>query len=271
VKLCPYCGLFIKEADSQCIHCGRKQLQPPAEPAAMDHLPELIEEEDSRYRQNVRYLIELAFLVALLLALNVVYGPSGIPAGVTSTAVKDLIGVDSGEEYAQWVEEYRLHIAKRNRKILNDMRTLDHDKFTTPYIKRFKKEYLEYIFTTGKYRYSPYTPQQRVVAENPAQFVEVQVQKFEVGRRFIDPVDVSVFNSSPFPLFDIGINLVYEATKGPNRGRKIRGFLLIREPVSPGKLKIYMNLHHLQPVPSFEGVDKVSFYVTGVKVGKSGE
>jgi len=271
VKLCTHCGLFIREDAEQCRHCGKTQTYALKGSSAPARSLEPDSGEESIHRQNVgRYLLELALLAVLAVILVAVNRPSGVPDVITSTPVKDLIRVKSDEGYEQWIKEYQLHIAKRNAKILNDMSALDKAKFTTPYVRRFKKEYLEYIFTTAKYRYSPYTPQQRIVAENPAQAVDVQIQKFEVGRRFVGPVDVSVFNKSPFPLYDIGINLVYEATQGPARGRKVRGYLFIREPVNPGELKIFMNLYHLQPVPSFEGVDKVSFYVAGVKAGKIG-
>jgi hypothetical protein len=268
LKVCPHCGLFIRESADQCVHCGSTKVHPPGEPAPLARLPQPSYEEESPPRQNARYLSEILILAVLALVLIVLNRPSGLPSGLRSTPVRDLIRAGSEEEYAQWLNEYRLHIAKRNPAILTDMRTLDREKFSTPYIQRFKKEYLEYDYTTAEYRYSPYTPHQRIIAENPSKYVDIQIHKFEVGQRFIGPVDLSVFNKSAFPLYDIGINLVYEATQGPNRGRKARGFLIIREPVEPGKLNIYTNQHHLQPVMAFEGVDKVSFYVTGVKVGK---
>ncbi len=267
VSLCPHCGLFMRESSDRCIHCGRDKKQPPVKAVAREpllHMPE----EESRYRQKVRYIFELAVVIVLAIVLVALNLPSDLPEGLKSSPIRDLIRIESDADYAKWTEKYRLHIAGRSPYILKDMKILDSGKFITSYVQRFKKEYLEYIFTTAEYRYSPYTPQQRIVAENPAKFVDVQIQKFEVGPSFVGPVDVSVFNKSPFPLYNLGINLVYEATKGPNRGRKVRGFLLIREPVNPEELKIYLNLYHLQPVRSFEGLDKVSFYVTGVKVRK---
>ncbi|MBW2305524.1 MAG: hypothetical protein JRG73_01215 [Deltaproteobacteria bacterium] len=268
VKLCPYCGLFMGESAERCIHCGGDEKISPMKAAALARLSSSPEEEESHYRRKVRYTFELAVAVVLAVVLVALNMPSSLPEGLKSSPVRDLIRVESDDDYGAWTEKYKQHIAGRSPYILNDMKILDRAKFRTPYVRRFKKEYLEYVFTTAEYRYSPYTPQQRIVAENPAQFAEVQIQNFEVGPRYVGPVDLSVFNKSSFPLYDLGINLVYKATKGPNRGRKTSGFLLVREPVGPGKLKIYMNLHHLQPVPSFEGLDEVSFYVTSVKVGK---
>lgn len=273
VKLvaCPGCGLVVRADEERCIHCGHlvsaalHSRKRSVRGQAKHPEAELKRYAELRARM-FRYAVEMIVLLVVVVAAVKSQSRPAVLSELGSDAVRDLVLVNSERDYKRWLKDYSVDISVKAKYIPEDIRRLDLKGYSSPYIERFKDDYLDFLISEGKYVYSKYTPREKSVMKNPQRYVEVEIMDFKMTRGFIGPLRLSVYNKSPFPIRDVGINLVFEAASGPNKGRKVMGLVQIKQVIQPGQVVIFDEIWLKKRLRSFAGIDKVTYCVLGFRV-----